>query len=227
VECALTGAVREEQSVWEYRLVWARGKPPGWDGAWQQGQQVLGAQGRKVEERPDTYLVLLDRADAGLKLRGGQEEDFDFKVLHRRSGGWELWEKCAFPRWNALEVVRMAALLQLTPPALGRLDDTTPGKGIEAFLDAAGIQRAQIVVRKKRLQAAAGDLISAWPGSCADPGSLAELVEITLPGRVEPVFSLCLETMAPLAGGNDPVPASGGLCCGYPELLLRHLKKSV
>jgi hypothetical protein len=212
--------------MWEYRLVWAR-KPAEWDAAWRRGLDVLSAQRRSVEERPDTYLVLLDRADAGLKLRGGQEGDFDLKLLYRRAGGWELWEKCAFFKWNALEVVRVAAMLHSTPRTLGRPEDMTPGEGIEAFLAAAEVPRTQVVVNKTRLQTAAGDLMPAWPGSSVDPGSLVELVEITLPERAEPVFSLCLETAAPLTGGNDPVTASGALCCAYPELLLRYLKKSL
>jgi hypothetical protein len=213
--------------MWEYRLVWPRSKPAGWDATWQRGLDILSIESRAVEERPDTYLVLLDRADAGLKLRGGQEEDFDLKVLHRRSGRWELWEKCAFFEWNSLEVARVSAMLRMSATGTGHLGENSPGKGVEAFLASAGVRRTQISIGKKRLQAAAGDLLATWPASCVDPRWLVELVEITLPDRTAPVFSLCLESVEPQTGGNEPVPAAGGLCCGYPELLIRHLKGSI
>lgn len=211
--------------MWEYRLIWPGAPPPWWDTAWRLGLNALTDQGRKVEKRPDTYLVLLDRADAGLKLRGGQEEDFDLKVLHRRTGGWELWEKCAFFKWDSLEVLRLAAMLQVPPPAPRGRGDLTPGRGVAAFLAAAELQARQLVVDKKRLQTAVGDLLAAWPGSLAAPGWIAELVEITLPDRKKPLFSLCLEAMAAVAG--DPVPTSAALVCGYPELLRKHLKNSL
>jgi hypothetical protein len=213
--------------VWEYRLVWPRAKPPGWESAWQRGLTTLKAQGREIEKRPDTYLVLRGRLDAGLKLRGGGEDDFDVKVRHSRDGGWELWEKVAFLRWNALEAVRLTALLRVASPEGGHLEDATPGAGAQALLEAAGVARTRVIVRKERMQAAARELMAGWPGSATDLGWLAELVEITLPGRSQPVYSLCLEGLEPPPGAPDPLPLDGGLACGYPELLLGHLAGSI
>lgn len=82
--------------MWELRLVWFSGKPAWWDETWKKGVESLARQQRKPEPRPDLYLVVPDRVDVGLKLRGGAEGDFDAKVLHARSVGWELWEKIAY-----------------------------------------------------------------------------------------------------------------------------------
>ena len=211
--------------MWEYRLIWSGGPPSWWDRAWRRGLDAVAAQGREAEERPDTYLVLLDRDDVGLKKRGSEEESFDLKVRHRQSGGWELWEKCAFFRWDGLEVLRFAALLQLPPPADLRVRGApTPGQGVDAFVTSAGLRARNLVVDKKRLQTAVRDLLPEWPGSPAGPGWIAELVEIGLPGRGRPLFSLCFEAMTPTI--DDPMPASGGVARGYPELLRRHLRGS-
>jgi hypothetical protein len=209
--------------VWEYRLVWPRKRPSWWGTAWDGALRSAAAEGRSVEERPDTYLVLPGRVDAGLKLRGGQENDFDLKVLHDRVGGWELWEKCAWFRWNHLEVLRLAAMLQVPAPAPVPAQDVTPGKGAEAFLEAAGLQPRRVTVRKKRIQGPVAALLPDVRSTCADPDWLAELVEMKLQDRRATVFSLCLEAMQPLRGGIAPVPGDGGLQCGYPEILDRHL----
>ena len=215
-----SGRLTEETTVWERRSVWLRGKPRGWDDAWELGLRLIAAQGRDVEERPDTYFVL-DRADAGLKLRGSDENDFDLKVLHQRSGHWELWEKCIFTTWNALEAARLAAMLRVNPPMIDRFEDETPARGAEALLERLGIPIARVIVSKKRLQAGGRDLMSVWPSFVVDPTSLVELVEIALPGRAERVFSLCLESGTALSSPNEPFPASEAVYCGYPELLLR------
>jgi hypothetical protein len=211
--------------VWERRSVWLRGRPRGWDDAWRRSLHVISAQGRGVEERPDTYLVL-DRADAGLKLRGSDENDFDLKVRHQRTGDWELWEKSIFTTWNALEAARLAAMLRLNVPTFERVEETTPERGVEDLLDQLGVPHTRVVVSKKRIQAAGRDLMSVWPSLVVDSTSIIELVEITLPGRTEPVFSFCFESGAPLPEHNDPFDTSDALYCGYPELLLRLSKDS-
>jgi hypothetical protein len=210
--------------MWEYRLVWIESRPPGWDAAWRHGLEVLSAQRRSLEERPDTYLVLDRRPDAGLKLRGGGDDDFDLKIRHASEGGWELWEKYAFFKWNAVEAARLAVMLRIPPPPVS--DDVTPGHGAEALLGAAGVTHRRVTVGKKRAQASSRELLATWPGLACDPIWLAELVEITLPGRSQPLFSLCLEAIEPPLGAGDPVPLEGGRRSGYPELLLEHLAGS-
>lgn len=208
--------------MWEYRLTWPGSKPPNWDALWRRGLDAIRAEGRDLEARPDTYLVLLGRADAGLKLRGGNEDDFDVKVRHSRKGGWELWEKVAFPRWNTLEAVRLATLLQIAPPK-ARSEGPTPAQGVARFLDLAGVERREVTAQKERIQAAAGGLMTGWPGCRAEPGWLAELVQIQLPGRTSRLVSMCLEAFAPPADETDPLSDPTALRGGYPELLLRHL----
>ena len=209
--------------MWEQRWAWSS-KPSWWDGAWRRGLEVLSAQGRHVETRPDTYLVLAGRPDAGLKLRGGRDDDFDLKVRHRVSDGWELWEKVAYFKWDALEAVRLAAMLRVPLPDLRRLQAATPAQGVEVFLTAAGLAPSRAVVDKKRVQCQAADLLQSLPGMRFEPDCVTELVELRLPERTEPFFSLCIESMSPgpaVAEGSDHAAT---LRCGYPELLIRSLR---
>jgi hypothetical protein len=73
--------------MWEHRLVWVAARPAWWNETWRKGLEVLARQQREPEARPDTYLVLLDRVDVGLKLRGGNADEFDVKMRHARDGG--------------------------------------------------------------------------------------------------------------------------------------------
>lgn len=213
--------------MWEYRLAWTAGKPVWWDEAWKSGTAALRRQDREPEKRPDLYLVLLDRADVGLKLRGGAEGDFDAKVLHARSGGWELWEKVAFFKWNELEAIRFAALLheRRSPDAIAA--SGTPTLGAQAELENLRIRFEDVKVEKTRIQTSAGAMFGAITASQCSSDWLAELVEIRLPDRGEPLFSVCVETMDPIRGGTEPFAAGGALCCGYPELLIRHRRKAL
>ena len=212
--------------MWEYRRTWPAAPPDWWNDAWRRGLASLVAHGREVEERPDTYVALPDRDDVGVKRRRGEARDVEVKVRHRRSDGWELWEKIAFFRWDELELLRCCALLQLPPPVDLRVaGQPTPAEGTDELLRSLGLHPSVVVVGKKRLQIAARELLPAWPGSSADPGWLAEMAEIALPGRPRPLYSVCLEAMTP--AGGELIPSPGGLTCGYPELLQRHLRGSL
>jgi hypothetical protein len=213
--------------MWEYRLSWRAGKPDWWDEAWKSGAAALRRQGREPEKRPDLYLVLHNRADVGLKLRGGAGGDFDAKVLHARAGGWELWEKVAFFRWNELEAIRFAVLIRERRSADAATASGTPTQGVQAELKNLGIAYLETKVEKTRIQAAAREVFGAVAASLCNSDWLAELVEIRLPGRAEPLLSACVEAMEPIRGGIEPVAVSGALCCGYPELLIRHQRKAL
>ena len=185
------------------------------------GSALLQARGLPLDGRADTYLVLPGRTDVGLKLRGGDE--FEAKVLHQRSGGWELWEKCAFFRWNSIEAARLAAMLRVAAPTAPVDGTLAPVKGAGALLRDRSMSNREVTTSKTRIQALASELVDDVPGLAAKPGWLTELVEITLPGK-RLVHSLCFETMDPLENGRDPIAPDGALRCGYPELLLKQLE---
>lgn len=213
--------------MWEYRLVWPSGKPSWWDEAWKHGVEALGRQQRKPEERPDLYLILTDRVDVGLKLRGSAEGDFDAKVLHARSGGWELWEKIPYFRWNELEATRFAAMAKVSAPSNDVPTNLTPTLGVKSLLQSVGLKYVEVKVEKIRVQARAGELLFSIVGQSASPQWLAELVEIRMPNRRDPFFSACVETTDPLEGGIEFFPSQAALCCGYPELLVKHLRSAL
>ncbi len=213
--------------MWEFRLVWPVEKPNWWDESWTRGVEALDRQRQEPEVRPDLYLVLPDRVDIGLKLRGGAEGDFDAKVLHARSNGWELWEKIAYFRWNSLEATRFGAMVRQKPTSDATPSNLTPTRGVKDLLRNAGLPNLEVRVEKKRIQAAARELLFSLGGQPLSPNWLAELVEIRLPERVEPLFSVCVETMDPLHGGMDIFNAAGALRCGYPELLVRYARRGL
>lgn len=210
--------------MWELRLIWVSEKPGWWDETWANGVESLSRQQRKLEARPDLYLVLPDRVDVGLKLRASAEGDLDAKVLHARSAGWELWEKIAYFKWDTLEAARFTAMVRLVPSSAAVVSHVNPTLGAKGILQAASLNAVEVKVEKKRIQAAASDLLASISGHSASRGCLAELVEIRLPQRTSPLFSLCVETMDPLQSGIGPFPPDGALCCGYPELLVRYVK---
>src|SRR5689334_11326717 len=121
--------------MWEYRLIWDSAPPAWWNAAWRAGERALAARGRSPEQRPDTYLVIVDRPDVGLKTRG-TAGDFEAKLRHRCEDGWELWEKIPFFRWNDLERTRLSVAMQHD------LSDTSaaqnPVAGVTAALSASG-----------------------------------------------------------------------------------------
>src|SRR3954470_4089103 len=124
--------------MWEQRLIWTAGPPSWWSDTWAAARAALRLHGREPEDRPDTYLVLADRPDVGLKLRG-QAGVLEIKVRHAARDGWELWEKTPFFRWNDLEASRLAVLLQHEFPA-GPVDPKlAPVDGVKALLTGAGI----------------------------------------------------------------------------------------
>jgi hypothetical protein len=210
--------------MWELRLIWVSEKPGWWDTTWKTGIESLARQQRTPESRPDVYLVLPDRVDVGLKLRGGAEGDFDAKALHCRSAGWELGEKIAFFRWDTLEAVRFAAMIRVAASFTGVASDVTPTVGAKRVLETASLKAVEVKVEKKRIQGNAGTLLAPVSGHSAHPGCLAELVQIELSERTNPLFSVCLETMDPLQSGIDTLPRGGALHCGYPELLVKHVR---
>lgn len=203
--------------MWEYRLIWPLIAPEWWERAWESGEKLLERQGREPEERPDRYLVIDERPDVGLKLRGGAEEELDMKVRHRRQNGWELWEKVTFFRWNALEARRFALLLQQDLALDAVISHATPSAGAKKLLEAAGIPSFVVELEKRRMQARADELVPGL-GRTIQPDWLAELVEF----RVEPgaylVRSVCFETMSPST--SPPLEARDARCAGYPEFLM-------
>ena len=205
--------------MWEYRIVWPGTRPAWWDEAWQRGEVAVKGRGDKVEERPDTYLVISGRTDAGLKLR--DDKDVEIKTLLFREGHWELWEKCPFKKWNSLEVVRFANMLRA---GKFRADtaQSSPLKGVEEFLSRLNLSITRVRVEKRRIQATAAELLAGTPASNADPSWMAEFVEMTLPNK-KTLVSLCLETMMPQRPEIDSLITDGAVVCGYPELLARHL----
>src|ERR1044072_6970683 len=112
--------------MWEYRLMWPNAAPSWWDDTFETGEVLLQRQNQMAEVGPDTYLVLPDRPDVGLKLRGGAEDEFEMKVRHSLKDGWELWEKIIFFRWNKIEARRFAAALQRDLPMDGVSSESTP-----------------------------------------------------------------------------------------------------
>src|SRR5262245_32945616 len=154
--------------MWEHRLIWTGAAPAWWDGAWATARGALQPHGGQPEGRPDTYLVLADRPDVGLKLRG-EGREFEIKVRHAARDGWELWEKTPFFRWNDLEAARLAVLLQREFPP-GRVDShATPVDGVKALLSGAGVAWREMTVGKTRMQARAGDLLPSLALHAMDP----------------------------------------------------------
>jgi hypothetical protein len=201
--------------MWEYRLIWTDAAPPWWDAAWTAARDALNRRGRKPEDRPDTYLMLADRPDVGLKLRG-QKGEFEVKVRHEARDGWELWEKIPFFAWNDLEAARFAALLQREFPAVPIDTKATPVDGVKALLGGAGVSWREIKTGKLRMQARAGDLVPlSWSGM--DPAWLAEIVEIT--GAGPKARSICFEAMTPDVACAVP-EARTARNIGYPEFLI-------
>jgi hypothetical protein len=181
-------------------------------------QEALRRHERDAENRPDTYLVLADRPDVGLKLRG-KEGEFEVKVRHAARDGWELWEKIPFFAWNDLEAARFATLLQREFPA-GSIDtEATPVDGVKALLTNAGVSWREITIDKIRMQARAGDLMPAFASKGVDAAWLAEIVEIS--GAGPTARSICFETMAPEASVAGSISGAGtARRAGYPEFLI-------
>jgi len=209
--------------MWEYRLVWDS-EPDWWKTDWLRGMEYVKHTSQSIEERPDLYVVLKDRVDIGLKLRGGGV--FEIKILHRRLDGWELWEKIVIEEWNSLEAFRFATALRGSAPAKPQRKGT-PIEGAEAMLSDLGISFKQVKVHKKRIQAPVEILLGEVEGRAIYPNWLAELVEVHLPERAAPVFSLCFETLEPLRGSAEPIPRGNASCYGYPELLSRHIQETL
>src|SRR5262245_22307690 len=136
--------------MWEHRLIWIADPPCWWDTARSTARDTLRQRGRKPEDRPDTYLVLADRPDVGLKLRGAKGE-FEVKVRHDARDGWELWEKIPFFAWNDLEAARFAALLQREFQAASIDAKATPVTGVKALLTEAAVPWQEITIEKTRM----------------------------------------------------------------------------
>jgi len=207
--------------MWEFRLVWTQSAPLWWSGLWERAAAIAADRGEAVEERSDLYLVTPDRLDLGLKLRGGAE--LEIKTRHRRVDGWELWEKCPFFRWNALEAARMANMLRVELLRDASEAASNPVEGAKCLLSGAGISFRELVVPKRRIQSDAGRILDRRIGYEGNPSWLAELAVIHLPGR-PPASSICLETCDEPQLGRTPLPAADALVCGYPELLVSHLE---
>lgn len=210
--------------MWEYRLIWPTAAPSWWDDAWKNAELLFERQNRKAEGRPDTYLVLRDRPDVGLKLRGGAEDEFDMKVRHSSKDGWELWEKLTFFRWNNVEATRFAVALQRDLPVDTVTSESTPADGVKKILAAAGIEGVIRQVEKRRMQARADELLPKSLGTIS-PMWLAELVEFRTLNNGPLVRSICVEAMSPGAGAAR-LESEGALRLGYPEFLIRDLKNS-
>ena len=211
--------------MWEYRLIWPTSAPSWWEDAWERGEVLFQQENRKVEGRSDTYVVLHDRSDIGLKLRGGTESDFDLKVRHSRKDDWELWEKITFFRWNDLEARRFAAALQRDLPLDVVTSDSTPAAGVKKILASAGIEGLIRQVEKRRIQARADELLPKFV-EAIHPSWLTELAEFRTQKNGRVVRSSCLETMSPNAGAVPP-EREGALCIGYPEFLIRDLNGEI
>src|SRR2546423_244732 len=181
--------------MWEYRVSWSDSPPSWWNLAWTNGTRALDRVRLAPETRVDTYWIIDGRADLGVKLRGGQTS-LEIKVRYGQSDGWELWEKVIVQAWTPLESVRCAALLRTEPTFAAETPD--PVKGIQQLLARAGVTWREHAVRKTRLQADAGALLTNVAAPTIERNCLAELVEL----RVEPnkpAWSLCFESAAPAA----------------------------
>ena len=204
--------------MWEHRLIWTADAPSWWDEVWTAGAAALHRRERAAEDRPDTYLVLPDRPDVGLKLRG-LDGELEIKVRHAARDGWELWEKVPFFEWNDFEAARFSVLLERELPAAPIDTRATPVDGVKTLLGAAGIPWREARLDKVRLQARAGDLVPALASDGIDPHWLAELV--VFDGAGPTARSICFETMAPEASLADSIPDAGrAICAGYPEFLI-------
>lgn len=205
--------------MWEYRLIWTSAAPSWWEDTWKTAEILFRRENRRLEGRPDTYLVLHDRPDVGLKLRGGAEGELDMKVRHSRKHGWELWEKITFFRWNDVEARRFAVALQRDLPLDAVTSENIPAAAVKKILSAAHIEGIVRQVEKRRMQARADELLPKFVETIQPPW-LAELVEFRTRNNGRLVRSICLETMSPSAGGA-PLEPEGALCVGYPEFLIR------
>jgi hypothetical protein len=204
--------------MWEHRLIWTPAPPSWWSEAWKVAQEALRRHKRDPENRPDTYLVIADRPDVGLKLRGKTGE-FEVKVRHDARADWELWEKIPFFDWNDLEAARFAALLQREFPARSIDTKATPVDGVKALLTNAGVSWLEIKIDKVRMQARAGDLVPKFVPKGIDEAWLAEIVEIK--GAGPTARSICFEAMAPDAGVAGALPdARAAQHVGYPAFLI-------
>lgn len=201
--------------MWEHRIFWDSAPPSWWSEVWTSARAALQRQHRTPEDRPDTYLVLGDRPDVGLKLRGAQGE-FEIKVRHQVRDGWELWEKVPFFAWNDLEAARLAALLRCRPTARHIDARATPVAGATALLDGNGVVWREIRIDKTRMQARAGDLLPALSSRVVDPDWIAEIVQFHTGTAI--ARSICYEAMIPGAGALPD--SAGGRPAGYPEFLI-------
>ena len=203
--------------MWEHRLIWIADAPSWWDAAWTAAVDAVRRHGRTPEDRPDTYLVLPDRPDVGLKLRG-EEGEFEIKVRHAARDGWELWEKIPVFDWDDLQVARFAALMQREFPAVEIDTKAKPVDGVKALLTRARVSWKAIETGKRRMQGRAGDLMPAFAPNGVNSEWLAEIVEIA--GAGPTARSICFEAMAPDAAVAGALPDSrGARNIGYPEFL--------
>jgi hypothetical protein len=203
--------------MWEYRLIWIAAPPPWWDDTWTAAVSALQRQSREPEPRPDTYLVLDDRPDVGLKLRGTDGE-FEIKVRHDARDGWELWEKTPVFGWDALEAARFAALMQREFPP-GPIDaHANAVDGVKTLLTSAGVSWREVVLDKSRMQGRADDLVPGLSSRGIEPAWLAEIVEIKTGALT--AHSICFETMAPEAAIGGLPGAGAARNIGYPEFLI-------
>jgi hypothetical protein len=209
--------------MWEYRLTWTSQPPAWWEKTWSHAVTHLETHGQPIEDpnRTDTYLVIPGRYDIGLKLRSG--EKFEAKVLHQRRDGWELWEKCIFFEWNALEYARLISFLRSSSSVETVDSHLSAAEGSELVLRDQHVLTQKVEVKKTRVQATAAIVFKNVPEVMFNPTWLAEMVRIELPKRNDPIYSICFETMDPIRGGNNPGDSGGAICCGYPELLGRFL----
>src|SRR5262249_46479663 len=165
-----TGA--RQPRMWEHRLIWTSAAPSWWDEAWMVAREALRRHAREPERRPDTYLVLADRPDIGLKLRG-KDGELEVKVRHDVRDGWELWAKIPFFAWNDLEAARFAALLRRECPS-GSIDaKAAPVDGVKALLGSVDVSWREITIGKTRMQARAADLAPAFTAKGVEPSWLA------------------------------------------------------
>lgn len=181
-------------------------------------REALRRHAREPERRPDTYLVLADRPDIGLKLRG-KDGELEVKVRHDVRDGWELWEKIPFFAWNDLEAARFAALLRRECPS-GSIDaKAAPVDGVKALLGSVDVSWREITIGKTRMQARAADLAPAFTAKGVEPSWLAEFAVIE--GASATARSVCFEAMAPESGVAGALPdARAAKNVGYPEFLI-------
>jgi hypothetical protein len=79
----------------------------------------------------------------------------------------------------------------------------------------------QVRVEKTRIVTSGHPLAERATRSVDNLPVLGELVAIGLPGRSEPLHSLCVEAFQPLHSVRMQIDYEHALCCGYPELLTK------